>query len=106
MFYGSLFRICIFVHCLVQILGLAVIIVSAVLLAQSLGYRTELGYIFGYQLPNIGPGSSYYNRGGGTYNILGYELDPLIGISGAGLVLGLFQLISSFFLCCGKKVIN
>lgn len=81
---------------------MAVIVVSAVLLSQALGYKYELGYIFGYQLPNIGPGSSYYNRN--TYNFFGYELDPLIGIASGGIVIGLLQLISCFFLCCGRRV--
>lgn len=83
------------------------IVVSCILLIQSLGYRNELGYIFGYQLPNIGAGNyNNYNANRYTYNILGYELDPLIGISSGGIIIGLLQLISSFILCTGRRVSN
>jgi hypothetical protein len=82
------------------ILGLGVIVVSAILVAQSADYKNQLSYLFGYDYPST---FGNYNNNRYTYNIFGYELDPIIGISAGGVLIGFLQVLGCFLLCCGKR---
>jgi hypothetical protein len=64
--------------------------------------------VIGYQNPGLlyggfgGYGSQdYYNA---SYNLFGYQFNPIIAIASVGVVIGALQFLTAFGLCCTSKV--
>jgi hypothetical protein len=82
-----------------QILGLGLLLSSAVFLIQVLGYQNP-GLLYGGYNPQF-QGADYYNA---SYNLFGYQFNPIIAIASVGVVLGALQFLGCFALCCAHRV--
>lgn len=81
-------------------IGLGLLLASIVFLIQVVGYQNP-GLLYGNNnYPRYG-GTDYYNV---SYNLFGYQFDPIIAIASVGVAIGVFQFLGSFALCCANKV--
>lgn len=86
-----------FLNC-TQVIGLGLLITSIVFLIQVVGYQNP-GLLYNNYPPYRG--NDYYNV---SYNLFGYQFDPIIAIASVGVAIGVFQFLGSFALCCATRV--
>jgi len=81
-----------------QVVGLGLLLASIIFLIQVVGYQNP-GLLYDGYPPYRG--TDYNNV---SYNLFGYQFDPIIAIAAIGVTMGAFQFFSSFALCCATRV--
>lgn len=83
---------------LIKVVGLGLMLSSIVFLVQVVSYQNP-GLLYDGYPPYSG--TAYRSA---SYNLFGYQFDPIIAIASVGIAIGAFQFLGSFALCCTDRV--